>query len=95
MPRIQQIIHSFTVRELCYIVYGYHKVGFLPKPFAKALETEVVKSIRDIENVELEVLQLAARVFCESRSGSRDFHKLLDTTVLARLEDLKKEPKIL
>ena len=40
-------------------------------------------------------MQLIARVFCESRAGSREFHKLLDMTVLARLEDLKKEPKVL
>ena len=36
-----------------------------------------------------------ATVFCRSRAGTRDFHKLLETAVLARLDDLKKDPKIL
>ena len=95
MPRIQQIIHAFTVRELCYMVYGFHKVGFLPKPFAKALEAEIVKTLRDVENLELEVLQLMTKVFCRTRAGSREFHKLLETVVLTKLDDIKKEPKML
>lgn len=54
MPRIQAIIHTFTSRELCYMMYGYHKVGFLPKPFAKMIEQEVSKTLSDTENIELE-----------------------------------------
>lgn len=38
------------------MVYGFHKVGVIPKPFAKALEVEVVKVLRDMENVEMDVL---------------------------------------
>ena len=34
MPRITAILHTFTCNELCYMMYGYHKAGFLPKPFA-------------------------------------------------------------
>jgi len=30
-------------------------------------------------------------VFCETRSASRDFHKLLETTILMRLNDLKQD----
>jgi hypothetical protein len=36
-----------------------------------------------------------AQVFCRSRVGSRDFHKLLETTVLARLDEIKISPKML
>lgn len=36
-----------------------------------------------------------AGVFCRSRTGSREFHRLLETAVLTRLEDLKKAPKVL
>ena len=95
MPRIQQVIHTFTCRELCYILHGYHRVGFLPKPFAKLLEAEIVKTLRDVENVELEELQLMAQVFCRSRSGSRELHKLLETTILMRIDELKKNAKVL
>ena len=77
------------------MVYGYNKVGFLPKPFAKALEEEVVKVLRDIENVDLDVLQLITKVYCRTRVGSREFHKLLETVILSKLDDIKKEPKML
>lgn len=80
---------------MCYLLHGYVRVGFLPKPFAKLLEAEIVKTLRDVENVELEVLQLMAQVFCRSRSGSREFHKLFETTILMRLDELKKNSKVL
>ena len=89
MPRIQQIAHDFTCRELCYLIHGFHRVGFIPKPFAKLLETEIVKSLRDVENVDLEELQLMAQVFCRSRVGSREFHKLFETTILMKMDELK------
>ena len=38
---------------------------------------------------------MIVKVFCTTRTGSREFHKLLETTVLTRLEDLKKDMKIL
>ena len=95
MPRIQQLVHTFTCRELCYLIHGYSEVGFLPKPFAKLLEQEVAATLRDTENVSLEELQLMAQVFCRSRCGSREFHKLLEMTILTKMEDLRKEPKIL
>jgi hypothetical protein len=58
LPRIQTIFHSFTVRELCYIFYGYSKIGVAPKPFMSQLETKIAETVRDTENVELEILQL-------------------------------------
>lgn len=51
--------------------------------------------MKDIENVEVEVIQLISRVFCRSRAGSRDFHKLLETVILTKLEEVRKAPKIL
>jgi len=95
MPRIQQIKDSFTCRELLYILYGYHKIGFLPKPFLRELEGKVVETLREIESVEPEVIQLIVQVFCRSRVGSRDFHKLLETAILTRLEDIRAKPKML
>lgn len=94
-PRIQQIIHSFTVREHLYMIYGYNKAGALTKPFAKVLEGEIVSVLRDSENLELEVLLLMTKVFCRTRAGSREFHKLLETVVLTNLDEIKKEPKML
>ena len=77
------------------MLYGYSKSGFLPKPFARALETEITKRLQDEDEVELEEIQLMARVFCRSRAGSREFHKLLEMTILQKLDILMKEPKIL
>ena len=95
MPRIQQVIHSFTTRELLYLVHGFDGVDFLPKPFAKQLEAEIMKAFANAEEMDLELVQLMARVFCRTRAGSRDYHKLLDTTMLMRLEELKKHANIL
>lgn len=77
------------------MVYGFHKVGVIPKPFAKALEAEVVKELRDFENVDMDVLQLMTKVYCRTRVGSREFHKLLETCILSKLDDIRKEPKML
>lgn len=95
MPRIQQLVHTFTCRELCYLVHGYSNVGFLPKPFAKLLETEIVATLRDTENVTPEEMQLMCQVFCRARCGSREFHKLLEMTILTKIEDIRTEPKML
>jgi len=54
-----------------------------------------VKTLRDQEEIALEEIQLIARVFCRARTGSRDFHKLLEMTILMKLDELMKEPKIL
>ena len=35
------------------------------------------------------------QVYCRSRVGSREFHKLLEMTILTKLDELMKEPKIL
>ncbi len=76
-------------------MHGYHRVDYLPKPFAKQIEDEVVKSLRQTETIPIEDIALIVKVFCTSRSGSREFHKLLETTVLQRLEDLKKNMNVL
>ena len=89
------MLHSFTCRELCYLLYGYHKAGFLPKPFAKLIESEIAKTLTETTDVELEEIQLMTKVFCKSRVGTREFHKLLETTILTRLEDIKRDGKIL
>jgi hypothetical protein len=92
MPRLQQILDNFTCRELCYILYGYNKAGFTPKPFMGELERKIGATLRDIEEVELEVVQLICQVFCRSRVGSRDFHKLLETCILTRLDEIRQKP---
>lgn len=54
-----------------------------------------MKALKDVDNIEVEVIQLIARVFCKSRAGSRDLHKLLETVILTKLEEVRKTPKIL
>lgn len=58
MPRLQLILHEFSCRELCYIIYGYHKSGFCPKPFAKELEVAISKTLGDTDEVSVEEIQL-------------------------------------
>ena len=77
------------------MVHGYNKIGFLPKPFKAELEKEIVKTLRDIEAVDVELLQLMTQVYCRSRVGSRDFHRLLETTILSRLDEIKADHKVL
>ena len=35
------------------------------------------------------------KVFCSTRTADRDFHKLLETTILMRMPDLRKDFKVL
>jgi hypothetical protein len=67
----------------------------LTKPFARDIEEGVVKTLRNTKEITIEEIALIVKVFCTTRSGSREFHKLLETTVLQRLEDLKKNMEIL
>ena len=90
LPRIQATISSFSCKELCYLIHGYHKQGNLPKSFTSAVEEGVVKTLRNTKDISVEEIALITKVFCTTRTGSRDFHKLLETTVLQRLDDLKK-----
>lgn len=95
MPRIQQTLSTFSCKELCYLLHGYHKQGNLPKAFTQPIEEGVVKTLRNTKEVTIEEIALIAKVFCTTRTGSREFHKLLETTVLSRLEDLKKNMEVL
>jgi hypothetical protein len=47
------------------------------------------------KDVTIEEIALITKVFCTTRSGTREFHKLLETTVLQRLDDLKKNMELL
>jgi hypothetical protein len=76
-------------------LHGYHKQGNLPKTFTRDIEEGVVKTLRNSKDISLEELVLIVKVFCTTRTGSREFHKLLETVVLQRLEDLKKNMELL
>ena len=77
------------------MIHGYHIKNHLPKPFAKRIEEEVVKTLRLTQAISVEEIALIVKVFCTTRTASREFHKLLETTVLTRLEDLKKNMDVL
>ena len=95
LPRIQATLTTFTCKELCYLLHAYHKAGHLPKSFAKPCEEEIVKTLRNIKDISVEEITLIVKVFCTTRSGSREFHKLLETAVLSRLDDLKKNMNLM
>ena len=47
------------------------------------------------DEMALEEIALMVKVFCTTRSASRDFHKLLETTILMRMPDMRENLKIL
>jgi hypothetical protein len=95
LPRIQLVLSAFSCKELCYLLHGYHKQGILNKPFAREIEEGVVKTLRMTKEVSVEEIALITKVFCTTRTGTREFHKLLETTVLQRLEDIKKNMEMM
>lgn len=70
------------------MLHAYNSKNCLNKKFARRIEEEVTKTLKDAENIDVEVLALIVTAFCKARTGSRDFHKLLEMTVLMRLNDL-------
>ena len=54
----------------------------MPRQFAKQIEEEVVKTLRNTKEIKIEEIALIVKVFCTTRTGTREFHKLLETTVL-------------
>ena len=94
-PRIQTILPSLTCNELCYLLYGYFKANCLSKSLATTVEQSVLPTLRNTQGVTVEELALIAKVFCTTRIGTRDFHKLLEATILSRVEDLKKNTGVM
>ena len=55
----------------------------------------VLKTLSNTKEVTIEEITLITNVFCTTRSGTREFHKLLEMTILQRLEDLKKKIELM
>ncbi len=89
------MLTEFTTNELCYLLFAYHEVGHVPKLFAKEVEAAVHKRLQQTEEISIQEIALIVKVFCTSRVAGRDFHKLLETTILMRLGDLKQDMKIM
>lgn len=78
------------------MLYSYHDKGYLPKLFAGEVEAQIKNYILEKEEeLTLEELALIAKVFCTTRSAHRNFHKLLETNILMRMPELRKNLKIL
>lgn len=96
LPRLQPILNEFTINELCYMLYSYHDKGHIPKTFAAEVEKQCKQyMIENGDDLTLEELALIAKVFCTARTAHRDFHKILETSILMRMPDLRKNIKIL
>lgn len=81
---------EFSLNEMGYMIYSYHSVGYLPKQFAQEAETVFKRALAEKgEDITLEELALMVKVFCTTRSASRDFHKLLETTILMKMPELR------
>jgi len=95
LPRVRQLLPQFCCNELCYILNAYHKKEVLPKDFAKDLEIGVVKFLRNTKEIKLEEIATIANVYCKTRAGSRELHKLLEFTIIEKLGEFRKKPNIL
>jgi hypothetical protein len=95
LPRFSNMLTEFSPNELCYLLYSYHEVGYVPKPFAAEIEQLVKNRLLETEEISIEEISLIVRVFCTTRTANRDFHKLLETTILMRLNDLKQDRNIM
>lgn len=89
LPRFQTMLTSFTSNELCYLLYAYHESGHVPKGFAAEVETLVKKRLVMTEEITIQEIALITKVFCTTRTANRDFHKILETTILMRINDLR------
>lgn len=94
LPRIRPILTEFSCSELCYMLNAYNEINYLPKQFASEIEQTVKKFILD-EKIKINELALIAKVFCKSRSASRDFHKLMESSILIKIPELRKDFKVL
>ena len=96
LPRLQPIINEFSINEICYMLYSYNDKGHLPKLFAAEAE-KVCKTylIEKGDEVTIQEIGLMVKVFCTTRTAHRDFHKLLETTILMRMPELRLNLKIL
>ena len=94
LPRLRTILREFTLSELCYMVFSYHEVGHLPKSFAQEVEEIVKKKLMENgDQITLKELALIIKVFCTTRTAHRNFHKLIETTVLLRMPELRTDLK--
>jgi len=70
MPRLRPILNEFTVSEICYMLYSYHQVGYLPKQFAAEAESICKKSLVEKgDEMGLQEVGLLVKVFCTTRSA--------------------------
>ena len=51
LPRFSNMLTEFTPNELCYLLYSYHEVGYVPKPFAAEIERLVKNRLVETEEI--------------------------------------------
>lgn len=92
--KIKTNFEIFNLTELMYILKSYHIRKMCDEELSKMIEQRTAELIRDPKAVLLEELCAVCDGFCNSRKGSRDFHKLLEIVIVARLKDIMSKPNI-
>ena len=78
------------------MLYTYNDVGHLPKSFAQEIEEIIKKKLMsEGEDITIKELALVVKVFCTARTAHRNFHKLLETTILLRMPEIRGDLKTL
>lgn len=68
----------------------------MPKQLATEVEAICKRNlVQEGDSMPLEHLALLVKTFCTTRSAQRDFHKVLETTILMRIPELRENLKIL
>lgn len=69
---------------------AYHESTYLPKQFASEVEQLVKKHLLEqTQDPKLSELALIVKVFCKTRTASRDFHKILESAILMKIPELR------
>lgn len=72
------------------MLYSYHEVGYMPKQFTGEVELICKRKLQNEgDEISLEEVALMVKVFCTTRSAARDFHKMLEITILQRMPEMR------
>jgi hypothetical protein len=72
----------------------YYQKRILSKVFQDELEKSIATRLRMTEEITMEELAMIINVYTTTRACSREFQKLMEVTVLTRLNDLKNNLKL-
>ncbi|CAI2364484.1 unnamed protein product [Moneuplotes crassus] len=93
-PRIRQYLDRFSCNEKCFILSVYFQKRCLTKVFQNELEKSIAQRLRMTEEITIEEIAMIVNVYTTTRACGREMQKLMEFTVLKRLDDLRSNLKM-